>query len=256
MPNLYGDILSDVAAQIAGSVGLAGSANIGDLCAMFEAIHGSAPRRANQNVANPSGLLLGAIMMLVHIDQQDVAEKIHNAWLRTLEDGIHTYDIYAEGVSRQKVGTKEFAQAVVDRLGKNPETLKKVRYGAAPPQTTASPAAANRKRSIKETIGVDVFLDWTSGTANELGEKLRTVGGDQLTLSMISNRGVKVWPDGFPETFLSDHWRCRFMSRDGKISHRQIVELLERVATAGFDFIKTENLCSFDGERGYSVEGE
>src|SRR5688572_1116659 len=250
MPNLYGDILSDVAAQIAGSVGLAGSANIGDLCAMFEAIHGSAPRRANQKVANRYGLLLGAIMMLVHIDQQDVAEKIHNAWLRTLEDGIHTYDIYAEGVSRQKVGTKEFAQAVVDRLGKNPETLKKVRYGAAPPQTTASPAAANRKRSIKETIGVDVFLDWTSGTANELGEKLRTVGGDQLTLSMISNRGVKVWPDGFPETFLSDHWRCRFMSRDGKISHRQIVELLERVATAGFDFIKTENLCSFDGERG------
>jgi isocitrate dehydrogenase len=68
MPNLYGDILSDVAAQIAGSVGLAGSANIGDHCAMFEAIHGSAPRRAGQNLANPSGLLLGAVMMLVHID--------------------------------------------------------------------------------------------------------------------------------------------------------------------------------------------
>lgn len=256
MPNLYGDILSDVAAQIAGSVGLAGSANIGDLCAMFEAIHGSAPRRANQNLANPSGLLLGAIMMLVHIDQQDVAEKIHNAWLRTLEDGIHTYDIYAEGVSRQKVGTKEFAQAVVDRLGKDPETLKKVSYGAAPRRTAAGPAAAQRKRSVKETIGVDVFLDWTSGTANELGEKLRSVGGEKLTLSMISNRGVKVWPDGFPETFLSDHWRCRFMGRDGKISHPQIVELLERVSSAGFDFIKTENLCSFDGERGYSVEGE
>jgi isocitrate dehydrogenase len=256
MPNLYGDILSDVAAQIAGSVGLAGSANIGDLCAMFEAIHGSAPRRANQNVANPSGLLLGAIMMLVHIDQQDVAEKIHNAWLRTLEDGIHTYDIYAEGVSRQKVGTKEFAQAVVDRLGKNPETLKKVSYGARPSQTRAAAAAPERKRSAKDTVGVDVFLDWTSGSANELGEKLRTVAGDKLTLSMISNRGVKVWPDGFPETFLSDHWRCRFMGRDGRISHRQIVELLERVASAGFDFIKTENLCSFDGERGYSVEGE
>ena len=69
MPNLYGDILSDVAAQIAGSVGLAGSANVGDKCAMFEAIHGSAPRRAGQNLANPSGLLLGAVLMLVHIDQ-------------------------------------------------------------------------------------------------------------------------------------------------------------------------------------------
>src|SRR5438874_10426962 len=117
MPNLYGDILSDVAAQIAGSVGLAGSANIGDACAMFEAIHGSAPRRANQNLANPSGLLLGAVMMLVHIGQTTVAERVHNGWLRTLEDGIHTYDIFKDGISKEKVGTKEFANAVVARLG-------------------------------------------------------------------------------------------------------------------------------------------
>src|SRR5438094_4821170 len=96
MPNLYGDILSDVAAQIAGSVGLAGSANIGENIAMFEAIHGSAPRRAGQNLANPSGLLLGSIMMLVHIGQTNVAERVHNAWLRTIEDGVRTYDIDAE----------------------------------------------------------------------------------------------------------------------------------------------------------------
>src|SRR5687768_9124943 len=134
MPNLYGDILSDVAAQIAGSVGLAGSANIGTGAAMFEAIHGSAPRRAGQNLANPSGLLLGAVMMLVHIDQVDVAERVHNAWLRALEDGTHTYDVYDERVSKQKVGTKEFAQAVVDRLGKKPQTLKTVSYKSTPKQ--------------------------------------------------------------------------------------------------------------------------
>ncbi|MBM3464756.1 MAG: NADP-dependent isocitrate dehydrogenase, partial [Armatimonadetes bacterium] len=110
MPNLYGDILSDVAAQIAGSVGLAGSANIGDQCAMFEAIHGSAPRRAGQNLANPSGLLMGAVMMLVHIGQGDVATRVHNAWLKTLEDGIHTYDIFSEQHSKQQVGTNEFAE--------------------------------------------------------------------------------------------------------------------------------------------------
>ena len=110
MPNLYGDILSDVAAQIAGSVGLAGSANIGVKYAMFEAIHGSAPRRAGQNLANPSGLLLGSVLMLVHIGQADIAERVHNAWLRTLEEGIHTYDVFTEGISTQKVGTKEFAQ--------------------------------------------------------------------------------------------------------------------------------------------------
>ena len=255
MPNLYGDILSDVAAQIAGSVGLAGSANIGDRCAMFEAIHGSAPRRAGQNVANPSGLLLGAVMMLVHIDQPEIAESIHNGWLRTLEDGIHTYDIYTEGVSSQKVGTKEFAEAVVSRLGKRPQKLKAVSYEKGRKPEAGSQKKTNGPRSKKETVGIDVFLDWSAGSANDLGNKLQKVAGD-FTLSMISNRGVKVWPDGFPETFLSDHWRCRFMGPDGKLDHRQIVDLLTRVATAGFDFIKTENLCRFDGERGYSVEGE
>src|SRR6202050_1382245 len=124
MPNLYGDILSDVAAQIAGSVGLAGSSNIGTQCAMFEAIHGSAPRRAGQNLANPSGLLLGAVLLLVHINHPEAAERVHNAWLRTIEDGIHTYDIYAEGVSVEKVGTREFAAAVIARLGQKPTRLK------------------------------------------------------------------------------------------------------------------------------------
>src|ERR671916_3440732 len=97
---------------------------------MFEATHGPAPRRAGQNLANPSGLFLGAVMMLVHIDQTDVAERAHNAWLRTLEEGVHTYDIYKEGVSREKVGTREFAAAVVKRLGQKPETLKAVGYKA------------------------------------------------------------------------------------------------------------------------------
>src|SRR5438067_7888661 len=132
LPNLYGDILSDVAAQIAGSVGLAGSANIGEEFAMFEAIHGSAPRRAGQNVANPSGLLLGAVMMLVHINQPDVATQVHNAWLRTIEEGIDTYDIYIEGISRKKVGTREFADAVIAHLGQQPEILRAVQYKSAP----------------------------------------------------------------------------------------------------------------------------
>src|ERR671914_573196 len=138
MPNLYGDVLSDVAAQIAGSVGLAGSANIGENVSMFEAIHGSAPRRAGQNLANPSGLLLGAVMMLVHIGQATVAERVHNAWLRTIEDGIHTYDIYEEGKSKEKVGTREFAEAVVERLGQKPQTLKAVSYQAAESEAVMS----------------------------------------------------------------------------------------------------------------------
>jgi isocitrate dehydrogenase len=256
MPNLYGDVLSDVAAQIAGSVGLAGSANIGENVAMFEAIHGSAPRRAGQNLANPSGLLLGAILMLVHINQPDVAERVHNAWLRTVEDGVHTYDIYAEGVSHQKVGTREFAQAVVERLGQKPQTLKAAAYNAASGDSLTSNVASSRARSVKELVGVDVFLDWTAGSADELGEALKNLAGEELRLSMISNRGVKVWPGGLSETFCSDHWRCRFLpqAEGTTIKHDQIVGLLQRVADARFDFIKTEHLYNFDGQRGYSLD--
>src|SRR5437016_2867379 len=155
LPNLYGDILSDVAAQIAGSVGLAGSANVSDQCAMFEAIHGSAPRRAGQNLANPSGLFHGALLMLSHVGQGEVAERAHNAWLRTIEDGIHTYDIYKEGVSKEKVGTREFASAVIERLGQRPQNLQPVEY-AKDAQMNVSVRAAG-KRAAKKHTGVDVF---------------------------------------------------------------------------------------------------
>ncbi|HBZ84219.1 MAG TPA: NADP-dependent isocitrate dehydrogenase, partial [Verrucomicrobia subdivision 6 bacterium] len=167
MPNLYGDILSDVAAQIAGSVGLAGSANIGDGCAMFEAIHGSAPRRAGQNLANPSGLFLGAVQMLVHIGQADVAEKVHNAWLKTIEDGVHTYDIFKEGVSKEKVGTKEFAAAVVARIGQKPSKLKAVDYSRANTRPLTTRPPYKRETTKRELVGVDVFVCWPTGTMEE-----------------------------------------------------------------------------------------
>lgn len=262
LPNLYGDVLSDVAAQIAGSVGLAGSANIGENIAMFEAIHGSAPRRAGQNMANPSGLLLGAVMMLVHIGQTDVAGRVHNAWLRTIEEGVHTYDIFKEGVSREKVGTREFAAAVVARLGGKPETLKAVSYQSAGANEGGADGArrvSTAKAPRKETIGVDVYLAWSAGGAAQLGETVGKLSGDGLKLSSISNRGVKVYPGGHTETFCSDHWRCRFVSDAGEgsaVSHGQIAKLLARFADSGFDFIKTENLCNFDGKPGYSHAGE
>ncbi len=260
MPNLYGDILSDVAAQIAGSVGLAGSSNIGENVAMFEAIHGSAPRRANQNLANPSGLFLGAILMLVHIGQTDVAENAHNAWLRTIEDGVHTYDMFKEGTSKEKVGTREFGEAVVARLGQKPETLKAVTYAANVEDTDAKPIFSTPAPQKKDLVGVDVFLDWWTGSyygaANELGAQVEKLNGDGLKLQTIANRGVKVYPDGFADTFTVDHWRCRFVPESGEgntIDHKQIIALLQRFDEAGLDVIKTENLYNFDGAKGYSA---
>jgi isocitrate dehydrogenase len=244
LPNLYGDILSDVGAQIAGSVGLVGSANIGEHGAMFEAIHGSAPRRAGQNLANPSGLMLGAVMMLVHIGETQAATAFHNAWLKTLEDGVHTYDIFKEGVSTQKVGTKEFGEAVVERLGQKPSKLTPVEYKAAPKQSHATFSATKAK---KQLVGIDVFIEW-HGSLDELRAKLPETA---LPLTMVANRGVRLWPEGQPETFCIDQWRCRFLAESA--SHDQLVTLLGQLANASIDFIKTDHLYTFDGKAAYST---
>jgi isocitrate dehydrogenase len=252
MPNLYGDVLSDVAAQITGSVGLAGSANIGEECSMFEAIHGSAPRRAGQNMANPSGLLQGAILMLNHIGQTDVAEKVQNAWLKTLEDGIHTYDIYNEKTSKQKVGTKEFAKAVIANLGQKPSILPAVHYKV---NTALNLPKYQRKPAAKkELVGVDLFVHWAGYSADELAGKIKMLENEKVKLSMITNRGIKVWPDGFPETFCTDHWRCRFKPKDGKVIQKNdIIELLQSSMRENVDAIKTENLYALDGIDVYSL---
>lgn len=249
VPNLYGDIMSDVAAEIAGSVGLAGSANIGHSCAMFEAIHGSAPRMAGQDRANPSGLLLAAIQMLVHIGQPKCAEAIHNAWLKTLEDGIHTSDIYREGVSTSRVGTRAFAQAVIERIGQVPKTLPAVHYPEDAQAITIPEHPIDT--ALKELVGVDVFVDHR-GTPETIAALLRYCSTPELPLAMITNRGVKVWPNGLPETQCTNHWRCRFQA-EKPIAHSDLIELLGRFQRAGVDFIKTENLYLFDGEPGFSL---
>ncbi|GIV64455.1 MAG: isocitrate dehydrogenase [Bellilinea sp.] len=254
-PNLYGDILSDVAAQVAGSVGLAGSANVGREFAMFEAIHGSAPDIAGKGIANPSGLLQAAVQMLVHLGAAETAERIHNAWLRTLEDGIHTIDIYRIGISQKRVGTQDFANAVIERLGKTPQILPSAHFHKGgirmPPLQSAPPCC-------KQLIGVDIFLDWNEDgrDPNLLGKRLSELAIPELPLRLITNRGVKVYPGGFPETFCTDHWRCRFTAEQ-EVDYRRILELLGRLYEAGFQIIKTEHLYTFEGQRAYSLgQGE
>jgi isocitrate dehydrogenase len=255
--NLYGDVLSDIASQIAGSVGLGGSANIGDQVAMFEAVHGSAPDIAGQDLANPSGMLLAAVQMLVHVGQADVAQRIGNAWLRTLEDGVHTGDLYRAGTSLERVGTQGFADAVIERLGEDPKHLAPVHYRKIDLRVEVGATPA----STKELRGVDVFLDWSEGGRDpqRLGSALAEAArGARWELAMITNRGVKVWPDGFPETHRTDHWRCRFRPADGRATgFDAVLALLGALHGAGFEIIKTEGLYDFDGLPGYSLgQGE
>ena len=254
-PNLYGDIISDVAAQITGSVGLGGSANIGPDFAMFEAVHGSAPDIAGKDIANPSGLLLAAVDMLRYVGDTEAAARIHAAWRKTLAEGLHTADIYRDGHSRARLGTRAFADAVIERL----ESSSGDRGTEWPKVDVDWPRA--ELRPVKALVGVDVFLDYDEEGRDpeRLGQKIESLTQQSgLKLSLITNRGVKVYPGGLPETCCTDHWRCRFRSVNNvPVTHHQIIGLLRMFETAGLDFIKTEHLYTFDGQPGFSLgQGE
>ncbi len=255
--NLFGDIISDVTAEISGSVGLAGSANIGKDFALFEAIHGSAPDIAGKNIANPSGLLNGAIMMLVHIGQGEIAALIENAWKRTLEDGVHTADIYNTETSTKKVGTKEFAEEVVKRLGEKPSKLMVAAYNSSTKKEAKSVVYEINTKEKKSLVGVDVFIDMNVNSAHDVAAKVNPIDVGPMVLRTISSKGLKLWPRDDSFFMNSDHWCCRFMPDSGEITHQDITNLLSKLASAKIDFIKVENLYNFDGKPGYSLaQGE
>ncbi len=258
--NLYGDILSDIVAQLAGSVGLAGSANLGKDIAMFEAIHGSAPDIAGKNIANPSGILNAAIMMLVHIGESKTASIVENAWLKTIEDGIHTKDIYNSNISKQCVGTKEFSQAIISNLGNKPKILATSKY-------------ENLKKSLfsskdinfdipvceKKLVGSDIFINFAYCGYDDLAKKLISLAQGKLELKLISKNGVKVWPGDLAVKICNDHWCCRFVADDNytEIKQKDVLDLLNYLHDANLEVIKIENLYTFDGKRGFSLaQGE
>ena len=258
--NLYGDIISDVVAEISGSVGLAGSANIGEEYALFEAIHGSAPDIAGQSIANPSGLLNAAIMMLVHIDQGEVATNIHNAWLKTIEDGMHTSDIYNEAFSKKKLSTLEFTQEVISRLGDKPNKFKVVKYDNIAVEQKQNHKYEIDTSEIKSLVGVDVVLNWNEENSAKLAEEIiKLVDGSELGLQMISVKGLKVWPEAGALFVKSDEWSLRFVptAKEKVINHAAIVKLLNSLSSANYDFVRSNNLYLFGDKLGFSLaQGE
>jgi isocitrate dehydrogenase len=251
--NLYGDILSDIAGQVAGSVGISGSANIGMRSAMFEAVHGSAPDIAGRGIANPSGLLNAAVQMLVHLGEASVAERIANAWLATLESGLHTADLYRDGLSEREVTTSEFTDAVIARLGTVPERLRPASFETR----RISVPEPKRSTHVLERAGIDVYVRWDAedrDPAALAGHLERAAAAADLQLTLITNRGVEVHPGGEPGTFVTDHWRCRFLPKVAGTtpSLQEVLAIPPMIAAGGIEVVGTEVLQRIDGAEGYS----
>ncbi len=256
--NLYGDIISDIIAETSGSVGLAGSANIGNGYAMFEAVHGSAPDIAGKDIANPSGILNASIMMLLHIGQPKIAALIQNAWLKTLEDGVHTADIYNEKISTKKVGTKEFASEVIKRLGQKPIKIKENSYAEVKEKVVEYQPTINMKEK-KFLVGVDVYLDWQGDDINSLAKQIKNIADGELKLQMISSKGLKIWPVNITNKIDGDYFSLRFVpdNHEKITTHQEVVYLLNKMLAIDLDFVQIENLYSFDDKLGFSLsQGE
>ncbi len=249
--NMNGDILSDLTSALVGGLGFAPSANLGNEVAIFEAVHGSAPKYEGKDVANPTAVALSAVMMLRHLGQFEQATTMEQAILRTLEDGIHTQDVKVG----EPAGTREYTDAVIARMGQTSSLPSRVHSPLNLPHI-----AREDVRSIpgsRAYVGVDVFVE-TADSPAQLGERLmRIVKGTHFELKMVSNRGTVVWPATGGSTDCVDHFRCRFMLAPGTTwDSDTLLDLLKRIA-GSYRWMHVEKLDQVDGQPGFTrAQGE
>jgi isocitrate dehydrogenase len=251
--NMNGDILSDLTSGLIGGLGFAPGANLGDEVAIFEAVHGSAPKYAGKNVINPTAVLLSATMMLRHLDEFEAAQAIENAVMVTFESGVFTQDVAKQGC----VSTSAFADAVIANLGQRSNRWQPREHQ----QLQIRPLDARRddvRPATRTWVGADVFVE-SPASPDELGQQLEAlVEGAPLRLKMISNRGTKVYPATGGMTDCVDHWRCRFVRRDASatLDDARLLDLLWKISSA-CRWMHVEKLEEHDGALAYTrAQGE
>jgi len=256
LPNLQGDILSDLCAGLVGGLGFAPSANIGDNISIFEAVHGTAPDIAGKNIANPTALLMSGIMMLRHVGLNESAARIENALLRTLEQGIHTSDFGIGGSA--PLNTTEYAEAIIKNLGHLPHEMAPTMPVAHDELTHKPPVKPDgnimkESRTQKEEIlGVDFFVE-SNAQPKQVARKILDAISQDFELQLISNRGTQVWPTGSVFTECIDQYRVRVLSKNDKpVSQEDILREAVRLA-AHFKICSLEMLMNFDGKKSFSL---
>jgi isocitrate dehydrogenase len=249
--NMNGDILSNLTSALVGGLGFAPSANLGTEAAIFEAVHGSAPKYAGKDVANPTAITLSAVMMLRHLQQFEAAEALEQAIFKTLEDGIHTQDVK----TGESVGTAEFVAAVEARLGQQSSTPSRNYRALKLPEVSREDTRSHP--GSRKKVGVDIFIE-SSDSPQQVASRLRTaIEGTPYQLKMISNRGTVVWPATGGSTGCIDHFRCRFVIADRSLwNPESILGLLSRVGQQ-YRWMHVEKLEIVDGEAAFTrAQGE
>lgn len=216
LPNLQGDIISDLCAGLVGGLGFAPSANIGENICIFEAVHGTAPDIAGQNIANPTSLLLSGLMMLRHLGLMEPASVIENALLYTLEQGVHTGDFGDKSIPSKN--TTDFANIIISNFGKAPKKGKAKELAntassfKAPQMPEKQKMMSSPKTEKESVIGMDIFVE-SDLLANEIAELIKPKLRQGFKLVNISNRGTQVWPTGSNFTECVNSYCLRFEAR-------------------------------------------
>jgi isocitrate dehydrogenase len=253
--NMNGDILSDLTSAQVGGLGFAPSANIGTDVAIFEAVHGSAPKYAGRNVINPTAMLLSGVMMLRHLGYFEEANDIEHAVIVTLEDGRYvTRDVVGDA---KAASTTEYTDAIIDNLGRRSE-----RWGVREYKPLVLPVVSPKPDIVavatRRVVGADIFVE-SALVVVDLGRSLeRLAAGTDYVLKMVSSRGTKVYPPMGAMTDFVDHWRCRFVARNPELdlSDAALLELVARVADE-HRWMHIEKLQEFDGEPAFTkAQGE
>lgn len=216
LPNLFGDIVSDLCAGLIGGLGVAPGGNIGNGYAVFEAVHGSAPDIAGKGIANPTAFILSAVQMLHHLGLHADAERIENALRYTLVSGIKTRDLGGNA------NTREFTKAIISNLpprsqvqAQNEPVLEPYRTPMLPPRSTETEGW--------QTIGVDFFFHALQ-PPTELPARV-----GKLRLEAVSNRGVALEANSTDERYLLNWYRARYAAEQ-PLSEAELNELIHTLA--------------------------
>ncbi|MBV9707595.1 MAG: isocitrate dehydrogenase, partial [Chloroflexi bacterium] len=236
-----------------GGLGFAPSANIGNKVAIFEAVHGSAPKYAGKNVINPTALILSGVMMLRHLEEFEAAESIENALHVTLDSGVRTRDVAGDVGA---VSTTQFTDAIISNLGNSlPQWSLPVRKPLHLPETHLDPEPPTDRR----VVGVDIFVE-SRLNPEALGTSIAKLTSEApFSLQLISNRGTKVYPAMGAMTDCVDQYRCRFLFKKSTRGltyaeiDAQIFDLVQQVAT-DHKWAHLEKLQEFNGKQGFTKD--